>query len=75
MVINGRNFRIDHDDDGITIENNICERCRCSNGQFGFCSRVRCPYMSDAGTRSCTVDGNIVAIERPLKKNVILADV
>jgi len=60
VSIRGRNFRVDHDDDGIRMENNMCQRCRCSSGQFEFCSRVNCPFVADAGTRSCEVDGDTI---------------
>ena len=52
--IAGRDFRVNHDDYDIIIRNNICQFCRCSNGQFDFCRTVRCPYMEDdTGTRPC----------------------
>ena len=54
IMINGRRYTVEHDEEAINFNStiNMCGACRCSNGRFEFCSRIRCPYVRDNGA-SC----------------------
>lgn len=59
-MINGRRYTVEHGEEGVNfnMERDMCGLCRCNNGMFEFCRRVRCPYVrDDGGTMSCVVDG------------------
>ena len=64
IMIDGRQFSVEHGEEAINFNmtRDVCGLCRCNNGRFEFCSRVRCPYRRDDtdGTQSCDVDGGMV---------------
>lgn len=62
MMINGRRYTVEHGEEAINFNmtRDVCGLCRCNNGRFEFCSRVRCPYVRDNGTRPCNNNGTMI---------------
>ena len=56
-MINGRQFTVDHDEEGVNfnMQRNMCGLCRCDDGTFEDCMEIDCPYVrDDDGNNMCT---------------------